>query len=459
MKSVRRLIPLDQLGQAEPFSRLPGAFGPRFHTLLILGFIWLGPAWWDLRFLWGMAIWDFLAILVWVWDLRHMPAPEQLEIQRTWKGPLTLNTPSLVNLSVRNHGHLPVHITLQDEVPEALSPPGKETELSVPSGETRSESYRVFPVSRGDHAIGRTFLRYSGPLRIAERWGVADLSQTVRTYPSLEEARRHTVYLIRSRQRDMEKRIRRHRGQGREFESLREYRDGDEWRNICWTATARRGKLITKTYQMERSQKVWIVLDCGRLLQARTGTGTKLDSSVNAALSLAQVALYTGDQVGLLAYGRRPQYRLEPARGTTQLRSLIEQLSVVAVEPYEANHHGAAELLLTSQKRRSLIVWITDLAETAALPDVIESASRLLPRHFVLFVVLAHKELNQLASRKPQNEKEMYRIVAAHEMLQRRELLLRHLRSRGALTLELSPTSLSAGLVKHYLDIKDKSLL
>ena len=298
---------------------------------------------------------------------------------------------------------------------------------------------------------------------------------------------------------------------GREFESLREYRQGDEPRDVCWTAAARRGKLISRVYRVERSQSVIIVVDDGRLMLARVNpildfgfaildsragsstrtpeqqrTGplegrqplpqdhfseskiqnpkskmalTKLDYAVTAALSLAHVALHSGDSVGLLAYGRRLQARLGAARGASHLRAFLEQLATVKGELVEADHARAADLLLAEQKRRSLIVWLTDLAETAATPEVIESASRLLNRHLVLFVAIGQPELGQLVARRPASVEEMYRYVAAQEMIERRELLLRRLRERGAMTLEVLPGQLATGLVNQYLEVKERSLL
>src|SRR5205807_9737692 len=128
--------------------------------------------------------------------------------------------------------------------------PGAETEpatveIRAGAGSSGRAAYSVMPVERGDARFGRVFLRYQTLLRLAERWTSADLTQTVRVYPNLGESKRQTVYLIRSRQVELEKRLKRQRGLGREFESLREYRQGDDWRDICWTATARRRHLVT----------------------------------------------------------------------------------------------------------------------------------------------------------------------------------------------------------------------
>jgi uncharacterized protein (DUF58 family) len=294
---------------------------------------------------------------------------------------------------------------------------------------------------------------------MAESWLRADLQQTVRIYPNLGEAKRHMLYLLRSRQIELEKRLTRRRGLGREFDSLRDYRDGDELRDICWTATARRGKLITRQFQIERSQAVCLVVDAGRLLRARVGKLQKLDFSVNAALTLAHVALYSGDRVALLAYGRRVQQQSPPGRGSPHLRAMVEQLSLVHSEVAEGDHVRAARVLLGMQKRRSLVVWITDLAETAMTPEVIQAAQHVARRHLLLFICFSEPQVVRLLERAPDNPMNMYRLMAAQEMAQRRELLLRRLREQGAFALELPPDQVSTALVNQYLEIKDRGLL
>src|SRR4029077_16995143 len=216
----------------------------------------------------------------------------------------------------------------------------------------------------------------------------------VRVLPDLEQARQQALYLIRSRQVEMERRRKRQRGQGREFESLRDYRQGDELRDICWTATARRHQLTTRVFEMERSQAVWIVLDAGRLLRAEGESEegklrlAKLDYAVNAALSLAQVATQCGDRVGLLAYGRSIQQNVAAARGPSHLRAIVDCLAQVHGEASEGDHSRAAGVLPTKHSRRSLVVWITDFAETPTTPEVIEHAMQMTQRHLVVFCAI-----------------------------------------------------------------------
>jgi len=440
-------------------SRLGVAFGGRFFLLLAVGLIWLGPAFFDPRFVQAMIAWDALLLAAWGIDLLRLPRPGELKLARSWSAPTALSVSTQVTLTLRNDSSTIVHASILDGVPLSLRNEPPRVELSAPPGREQAQSYTIRPVGRGQTKLGRAYLRYQGPWRIAERWAEVPLEQSVSVYPDLEEAKRHTVYLVRSRQIEMEKRRSRPRGLGREFESLREYQDGDDVRDICWSASARRGKLVTRLYQIERSQTVWIVLDCGRLMRARIGALSKLDYAANAALSLAQVALYSGDRVGILSYGRSVKQRVPAARGSAHLRLLMEQLAVVKEETAEGDHLQTANRLLTDQKRRSLVVWLTDLAETAMTPEVIEAAARLMPRHLVLFLVIGQPDLGALAAREPADEQEMFDVAAAQEVVHRREILLARLRERGALALEVNSKVLSTTLVNSYLQVKERSQL
>jgi uncharacterized protein (DUF58 family) len=458
------LVPQEAIARGRPLGRVPFGFGPRFFVALILGLVWLVPAWWFSGFIYAMLLWDFLFFAVWTWDLLRLPAPNQLEVRRVWSLRPTLAVPSYVKIAVQNFGRVPLHARLVDETPAALQLTPVEVELDVPAGASAESQYPILPSQRGDAALNRIFVRYQSALRIAERWAVANAPQTVTVFPNLDEAKQHTLYLIRSRQVELEKRRRRQRGQGREFDSLREYREGDELRDISWTATARRHHLVTRVFQIERSQAVWIVLDAGRLLRARVAEPgripiSKLDYAANAALSLAQIAMHCGDRVGLLAYGRNIQQNLNAGRGPHQMRAIVEALAHIRGEAGEADHGRAVHTLLSEQKRRSLIVWITDFAETATTPEVLEFAMHMANRHLIVFAAMGQPDLNALAAATPEATGDMYRHVAALEIADRRSALLGALRQRGVLVLELMPGMLASSLVNQYMDVKERGLL
>ncbi len=459
MRTASALTPESRESPAKPYGRSGFAFGPRFFLLLAVGLVWLGPAFLNPRFAFGILVWDLLLLIAASVDLCRLPRPKQLIVTRRWSEPIALSIPSSVELLVRNTGKVSVFAEMFDDVPAQLRDEIPRAELRAPAAREGAAQYEITPAARGDTTVGDVYLHYQSPLRLAERWARAPLAQTVRVYPNLHEVRQQSIHLSRSRQIEMRQRQARMRGVGREFESLREYREGDEFRNICWSATARRGKLVSKLYQAERCQTIWVVIDCGRLMQARIRGLAKLDYAVNTALCLAEVALYSGDRVGLLAYERTPTHRLLPQRGSGHLRQLMEELVDLRTGTLEADHLRAVSVLRNSQKRRSLVIWLTDLAETSMTPEVIDAALQLTPQHLLLFTVIGQPDLLEMARQDPASAAGMYAASAAQEILQRRQVLLARMRDRGAMLVEVDAAAMSAAVVNTYLDVKHQNRL
>jgi uncharacterized protein (DUF58 family) len=481
-----------------PFERRSRfAFGltPRAIGLLLAGFIGLIPGFWDGRLAYSMLAWDGLVLLFCLLDGLRLPAPGSLAAIRAWSNAPALDSETEIELTIENNGSLIIECRLLDDLPPALVAEPATHRLTAFPRVPAKLRYHVRPQERGDWTTGSLYLRYRSGLGLVERWAKASLTQTVRVFPALRTGEEQQIFLARSRQIDLQLRQARMRGLGRDFESLREYREGDDLRDICWTATARRGELITRQYQTERSQAVWIVLDCGRLMRSRVainpsgqssleskGTGSspyiepaqqfgdsapeatptihsKLDYACTTAVALAQLALFSGDRVGLLAYGSGIQQRLLPGRGAAHLRQIIEALAQVHAESGEADHLRATAMLNRLQPRRSLILWVTDLAETAMRPEVIDGAMQLLRRHVLLFVAMAQPEVESIAQARPKSVTQMFRAAAAQEMAGRRELLLARLHERGALTLDLNPQSLTSTVLNQYLTVKERAMV
>lgn len=432
------------------------AFGDRFFVLLLAGLLWIGLLFWSKQFLYALLLWDALLLIAWYLDLRTLHPMAFLVVERSFTAPLALGESSSVRLTVLNRSTAGKTVLILDDLPAHLRPAPAELSFSIPPREERMAEYSIAPGERGDCELGPAYLRVQSGFGLAQRWAEVDLRQRVRVYPNLESAKRQQMFLLRSRRIELERRLVRQQGQGKEFEYLREFREGDEFRDICWTATARRGKPVTKIQRAERNQVVWTVIDCGRLMRARLGDLSKLDFAVDAALNLAQVASFGGDRVALLAYGSRVQERLPPGRGHQHIRSMLDQLSRVRGEASEADHMRAASVLMNMQTRRSLIVWITDLAETAMTPEVVQAATQMSGRHLVIFAVIGQPDLKRVASTSPNTSEELYRYAAAVETLHRRELLLARMQERGALAMEVDAPQIAATVMNKYLELKER---
>jgi len=457
----------------QPRGRMAFGLTPRAMILVAAGLLLALPGFFHAQWALGMVAWGVLAVAAIVLDSLRLPLPEQITVERSWSNAPALGSETEIFLALQQTGKTILECRLVDDLPEAL--------VAVPSTlllraypHVRSEvRYKFQPRERGDVQAGECFVRYRSGLGLIEFWARAAIQQPVRIYPALRQGEDQQIYLARGRQIELQLRQVRQRGLGRDFESLREYREGDDLRDVCWTATARRGQLITRQYQTERSQAVWIVIDAGRLMRGRVEpqahasdhptqdkiAHSKLDHACSTAIALAQLALFSGDRAGLLVYGQGIQQRVLPGRGNAHLRQIAEALAQARAETSEADHLRATATLNRLQPRRSLILWVTDLAETAMRPEVVDGALQLLHRHVLLFVAMAQPDVEAIARNRPNNVEEMFRASAAQELTGRREVLLARLREQGALTLDLHPEKLTAAVLNQYLMVKEKAMV
>jgi uncharacterized protein (DUF58 family) len=483
---MQTLIPEPVTAIARPNGRFGRVLGfgltPRALLLLLAGALLSIPAFFHPHRLWIMFAWDALIVALILYDLTQLPSPERIVVTRRFTHSPALGDATEIVHEVLQQSNTRIEVRVTDDLnPALIATPQGRIALAYPR-EAAKIGLVCTPNTRGDFLLGKVFLRYRGVLRLIERWAVVDLEQHVRVFPATEQSSGNTeIYLMRARQIELQKRRLRLRGTGREFESLRDYQPGDEMRNISWTATARRAHLITREFTTERSQKVWIVLDAGRLsrttFEMRCSrpeaqgeveeeaaarhllTVTQLDQAASAAVMLAQVIAGSSDKFALLTYGRTVQQQLLPGAGPSHLRLLIDQLSQVRAEAWEADHLHAVARLKNLQRRRGLIVWITEMAESASRPEVVVAAAELVRRHLVLLVLLTHPELEALAGREPNDVDEMYASTAAQEMLERRRTTIAQLRQQGVLVIETSPAEVGAAAITKYLEVKAQGLL
>jgi len=489
---MQTLIPQPATATAQPIGRTGRILGfgltPLAMILLASGVALAAPAFWHPHRIWIMFAWDAIILLLALLDASLLPRPSAFTVTRSFLDSPQLGQPTRVELSVVMQANSLIDLRLTDDLDTALVATPAEQRLQVYPRDPAISITTIYPSQRGDFAMRRVYLRYRGTLRLAERWAATEpiepsgKPQQVRVFPALEESRDTTkFYLLRARQIEMQKRRLRLRGTGRDFESLRDYQQGDELRNVSWTATARRNKLVSRQFTVERSQQVWIVLDAGRLSRTafelkRVGAATfseteaeraaahllavtQLDQATQAAAMLAQVINGSGDKFAMMAYGRQIQQLLPPGAGQTHLRLLIDQLSRTRSERSEADHLGAMTRLKSLQRRRGLIVWVTELTDSIGRPEIVSAAAELVRRHLVVLVLLKHPELDELAGRTPQTRAEMFHAAAAQEMIERRRETVAQLERQGVLIVETTAAEVGVNAVTKYLEVKAKGML
>ncbi len=489
---MQTLIPESVSGTAKPVGRLGrwAGFGLTARALLLFcaGLVLAIPAFWQPRRIGFMFAWDALLLVLCLVDAARLPRPESLVVTRRFLDSPQLGEPTRVETAVRMDADAVIDARVVDDLHPALIAKPEMQRIEIFPREEAVCTQTIWPAERGDFAMGKVFLRYRGALRLVERWAAAEpltaieKSERVRVFPAHEDSRgRAAFFLLRARQIELQRRKLQLRGAGREFESLRDFQQGDELRSISWTATARRGKLVARQFTAERSQQVWVVLDAGRLsrtaFELRRGepelvgetvmerdrahrmTVTQLDQATTAAVMLAQVVGGSGDKFAMMAYGHEIKQVLPPGAGVVHTRLLLDLLSQTKAEAAEADHLNAVARLKSLQRRRGLMVWITELVDSAGRPELVTAASELVRRHLVVLVLLKHPELEELAARVPTTREEMFHSTAAQEMLERRRETVAQLERRGVLIVETTAEEIGVRAVSEYLEVKARGLL
>ncbi|HLV79946.1 MAG TPA: DUF58 domain-containing protein, partial [Chthonomonadaceae bacterium] len=280
-----------------------------------------------------------------------------------------------------------------------------------------------------------------------------------KVYPSLVETAKFTLMARRGRLQQAGIRQARLQGAGREFESLRDYLPDDELRRIDWKATARRGRLVSRQYEVERSQNVLLVLDVGRTMLAEIDGVQKIDYAINAALLLAYVATLAEDRVGLLVFADTVQTYLPPKRGRTQVYAILEALYNARASLAEPDYRAALAYLQARWRRRTLVVCFTDLWDPDSSRQTISELAALQPRHLVAAVTLLDTKVQRAADQDVTLPETAYQKAVATQVLEDRQKAVAALTQRGILVVDSPADKLSAELVNRYLEVKERMLL
>lgn len=435
-------------------------FTKLFYLLIAFGLVPLSLSWGRPWLRWSTLAYDLSLLVLAVADSRRSRLPEDVLIQREFSGRFVLGAETEVRINIQNNRSQPILLVVKDEYPPEMKLTGlREARLRVAAQTAAALVYQLLPPRRGLFQFGQTAIRFPSRLRLVWCETKIGAPQDIKVYPNMRRAREAGLKALGSRSLAAAHRKSSWRGEGREFESLRDYVRGDELRHISWTATARRGKLTTRQHQLEREQTILIALDAGRLMTARIEQETKLDAGVHAALALLSAAARAGDNVGLLVFCRKIKSYLPPSRGREHVEAALEALYAVEPEMIEPSYARMFEFVATNSKRRSLVVLLTDLVDEESSKELLSSLRLLRPRHLPLVVTIASRDLRAVVNNSPATVNDLFTQSVAEEILHQREAALRLVESQGGLALDVTAAALAPALLEKYLQIKERGLL
>jgi uncharacterized protein (DUF58 family) len=404
---------------------------------------------------------DAALVLLAVVDARWLVAGGAVRAVRRTERVMSLGVRNRVELVLSNVTGRPLRVHVVEPLTERFEPSTVDLgTVVIGPRQSVTLSYGVRPLARGRHALPPTGLRVRGPLRLALRPLHPGAPHEVRVYPDVKTVGRYQSLIRRSRLREMGISPVRQRGEGMEFESLRDYVPGDDPSRVDWKATARRAKLISRNYETERSQTIMICLDAGRMMATRIGGLSRFDHAVNSALLLAHVALGRGDNVGLVVFGEGILRYLPPRKTSAYLRRIVEALYDVEPRLVEPSFRDAVTRAAIG-RRRSLMVMFTDVSDEESAAEMVPYVNRLLPRHLPLMILMRDREVLDRAEGVGEEgaRADPWQMAAAAQLLEERERVMETMRSRGSLVVDVDPGALAPRVINAYLEVKARSMI
>lgn len=386
-----------------------------------------------------------------VW-LRRSATPE---VERTLPDALPLGLERDVTLRVQSRGRLRVDVF--DRPPGAWPLRGLPARLRLQRHAATTFSYRLRPIARGDAHFDSVQLRLHSPLRLWWQQREAGSAQTVRVYPDFAPLTRFALFSAEQASRLVGAHLKRRRGEGTDFNQMREYRVGDSMRQIDWKATARARKLISREYQDEKNQQLVLMLDTGRRMLAQDGELSHFDHALNAALVVSYLALRQGDAVGLLASGSERRW-VAPQRSMGGIDTLLRASYNLQPQAVATDYLAAATELSLRQRRRSLVMLVTNVRDED-IDDLLAAVRLLQRRHLVCVASLRERELDEALTQPVKDLPDALHAGAIARYLEQRAAAHDTLRHHHVMVLDVTCADLPGALVERYLAVKRDGLL
>jgi uncharacterized protein (DUF58 family) len=376
----------------------------------------------------------------------------QLTLERSGPSSVRLGEPVEVALTVGNPGHRWVRGVLRDAWPPSAGAVRDRQRIDIPPGARGRVITLLLPTRRGDRHADRVTVRSIGPFGLAARQGSHAVPWTIRALPAFGSRRHLPARLARLRELDGRQAVRT-RGQGTEFDSLREYVVGDDVRSIDWRASARASEVMVRSWRPERDRHILLVLDTGRTSAGRVGDAPRLDAAMDAALLLAALAARAGDRVDMVAYDRRVRAAVQGHSPRELLPALVDAMAPVEPDLVESDSRGMVAEVLRRAHRRSLVVLLTGLDPAPLEHGLLPVLPLLTSRHRLLVAGVADPQVARMARGRGDTEA-AYQAAAAERATATRRHVCTLLSRHGVEVVDAGPEELPPALADRYLALK-----
>jgi uncharacterized protein (DUF58 family) len=379
--------------------------------------------------------------------------------RRTMNPVFSLSDPNPVTLLLSNKSNLFLQLAIYDELPIQFQKRDFEDLMALPPGTESTIRYELTPMTRGIYAFGHTNVLLSTRLGLVQRRLQLETPCEVSVYPSILQMKKYELRAIRHIAHESGIKKMRRIGHSYEFEQIKNYVEGDDYRSVNWKASSRRNQLMVNQYEDERSQQVYCVVDKSRAMKMPFNGLSLMDYAINASLALSNIILKKQDKAGLLSFSDVMGSTLKAERDSGQLQRILEALYREKERPGESNY----ELLYEASKRligaRSLLLLFTNFESTYALDRVLPALRKLNASHLVVVVFFENTEIRELSRQPVKRTADIYRQTVAQQFLQEKKEMVTRLRQYGIQSVLTRPEDLTLNTINKYLEMKSRGLI
>lgn len=412
-----------------PITRIP---------VQILFWLWLGVAAWDLLFLYI--------------------GKNHVELQRSYPEKLSNGDENEMTIIFRNFYPTRVTVRILEEFPKQLQLREVRIAVSIASREEKQQRYFIRPTSRGVYVFGRCHALVK-KIGLFERKFSLIEGRSIPCYPSFIQMRKYQLLATTDRLVEMGiKRVRKI-GATLEFDHIREYVRGDEFRHVNWKATARHKKLLVNQYQEEKSQPIYALIDTGRVMRMPFNGLTLLDYAINSTLVLTSAAILKQDRAGMLTFSKQIANHIPAEKRNNQMQRISENLYNVETAFEETEFGNLYAFCNRHINKRSLLMLYTNFETPDALTRQLPYLRMLAKTHVLVVVVFKNTELVEMAKEQGGRIIDVYNQIIAEKFIYDKNLVIQELNRQGIQTIYTSPQDLTINAINKYLEIKARGLL
>ena len=375
---------------------------------------------------------------------------------RTTMDRFSIGDPNKVVLEISNRYGFPVKASIIDEIPAQFQDRKWIRKTKIPAGETDTITYTLTPQSRGEYVFHDINVFVHAPLQLVKRAYVVPATFTVKVYPSFVQMRRFQLLAVSNKLQEAGVKKIRKIGHSMEFEQIKEYVRGDDYRTINWKATARKEGLMVNTFTDERSQQIYCIINKGRIMKMPFGGMTLLDYAINAALVLSNVALVKQDKAGLITFEKNLDTFLAADKKTTQMNLILESLYRQKTEFLESDFEKLFSVIRNRVGNRSLLILFTNFESLEGLQREMPALKKIAKYHLLLIVFFENTELKSLRERRTDSLEDIYIKTIAEKFAYDKRQMVKELHKNGIMSILTTPENLTVNTVNKYLELKTR---